>query len=583
MLCSKENEELERRCENLFNELQQAKKINREEEDDYQKKTQENKYLKDYIEKTGLAMDLCNTGKTVSEVKERQKRRKIKELKSGVEKALWFAGTYGLNLTSATFSDVNGNDFPLSFTDNTKAKSYKNLSEEEKNRIKEVLFIQDKFCVGEAAYHELTMSEGGESLPRSYLIRQCKDSMNELCHIERTPGMAEGAQVNFKDELKKVLTSLISNRKEDENNESQSKIGKIKVKLSGDGAKMTRVTSFVILSFSILDDKDSVMSSKGNHTVAVIKGAESYELLETSCSDIFQDVNKLIKEKYIKIDGCDDPIEIEICMGGDYKFLLLIMGLKGATSDFACLWCKIFKALRYDMSKPMDFYITDKEMIRTLEDIKKCALKNSYSCEHVPLVNIPLENIVLDELHLMLRVTDKLTKNLILEAVNRDNKDSVEKTRSKNTMTYLDSLVKTICSCGISFSVWEKKNADGKASGVYDFTSLMGSEKKILLEKLPEKLSGVITPETSDSVIQLWKDFNNIYSHLLQMKSPTEDEIEKYFSEVKAWVDLFVKLGSQLEGYGKARVTTYIHAMAYHVPQFMRKHGGVKKFTGQGN
>lgn len=55
----------------------------------------------------------------------------------------------------------------------------------------------------------------------------------------------------------------ISNRKEDENNESQSKIGKIKVKLSGDGAKMTRVTSFVILSFSILDDKDSVMSSKG--------------------------------------------------------------------------------------------------------------------------------------------------------------------------------------------------------------------------------------------------------------------------------------------------------------------------------
>lgn len=61
------------------------------------------------------------------------------------------------------------------------------------------------------------------------------------------------------------------------------------------------------------------------------------------------------------------------------------------------------------MSKPMDFYITDKEMIRTLEDIKKCALKNSYSCEHVPLVNIPLENIVLDELHLMLRVTGEQT------------------------------------------------------------------------------------------------------------------------------------------------------------------------------
>ncbi len=38
---------------------------------------------------------------------------------------------------------------------------------------------------------------------------------------------------------------------------------KLKVKISGDGAKMTRNTSFVIMSFSLLDC-DDVMSSKGN-------------------------------------------------------------------------------------------------------------------------------------------------------------------------------------------------------------------------------------------------------------------------------------------------------------------------------
>ena len=32
---------------------------------------------------------------------------------------------------------------------------------------------------------------------------------------------------------------------------------------------------------------------------------------------------------------------------------------------------------------------------------------------------------------------------------------------------------------------WEKLNADGRNSGIYDFTSLMGSDKKILLEMLP--------------------------------------------------------------------------------------------------
>ena len=38
---------------------------------------------------------------------------------------------------------------------------------------------------------------------------------------------------------------------------------KIKVKISGDGARMTRLTNFIIISFSILNAEDTVMSSKG--------------------------------------------------------------------------------------------------------------------------------------------------------------------------------------------------------------------------------------------------------------------------------------------------------------------------------
>ena len=37
----------------------------------------------------------------------------------------------------------------------------------------------------------------------------------------------------------------------------------IKVKISGDGAKITRLTNFIIISFSILNAEDTVMSSKG--------------------------------------------------------------------------------------------------------------------------------------------------------------------------------------------------------------------------------------------------------------------------------------------------------------------------------
>jgi hypothetical protein len=48
-------------------------------------------------------------------------------------------------------------------------------------------------------------------------------------------------------------------------------------------------------------------------------------------------------------------------------------------------------------------------------------------------------------------------------------------------------------------------------------------------------------------------------------------------------VTLFLSLGGTLEGYGKANITPYIHAMVYHVPRFMKMHNGIKQLSEQGN
>ena len=89
----------------------------------------------------------------------------------------------------------------------------------------------------------------------------------------------------------------------------------------------------------------------------------------------------------------------------------------------------------------------------------------------------------------------------------RDQAENLRKPPSKKTSTHLDSLVNAIRSCGISFSVWEKGNADGKGSGLYDFSSLMGSDKKTLLKLLPPKLEDIIGQQTSRTVVTLWKIF----------------------------------------------------------------------------
>ena len=45
---------------------------------------------------------------------------------------------------------------------------------------------------------------------------------------------------------------------------------------------MTRNSSFILLSFALLKGAQNVMSARGNHTIAVVKGAEKYETLKES-------------------------------------------------------------------------------------------------------------------------------------------------------------------------------------------------------------------------------------------------------------------------------------------------------------
>ena len=71
--------------------------------------------------------------------------------------------------------------------------------------------------------------------------------------------------------------------------------------------------------------------------------------------------------------------------------------------------------------------------------------------------------------------------------------------------TSCKSLVQAINRCGVSFSVWETKNADGSGSGMWDFTSLTGNGKKCLLISLPDELNGILQPETETTVMEIWK------------------------------------------------------------------------------
>lgn len=111
------------------------------------------------------------------------------------------------------------------------------------------------------------------------------------------------------------------------------------------------------------------------------------------------------------------------------------------------------------MSKPDNYYESSPQK-HALEDLKRCrCLKwgnKNFSCLNPP------DHIILDELYrLLLRVTDVLTLNLLDEMIEWDDEEAHKNKVSnpKAIAQHLQEAVQTINKCGITFPVWEKKNA----------------------------------------------------------------------------------------------------------------------------
>lgn len=132
--------------------------------------------------------------------------------------------------------------------------------------------------------------------------------------------------------------------------------------------------------------------------------------------------------------------------------------------------------------------------------------------------------------------------------------------------------------------MWEKTNADGKGSGTYDWTSVIGSDKKKLLQLLPSQLQekDIIFPATKKMVVKIWRHFDSLYRLINNDSEENRDLSLEVFKKSKEFVEHFCSLNEKRVGYNKARVTPYMYALCYHVPCFIKNYKSFKQFTGQG-
>lgn len=183
----------------------------------------------------------------------------------------------------------------------------------------------------------------------------------------------------------------------------------------------------------------------------------------------------------------------------------------------------------------------------------------------------------------MLRVTDILLENVINSALDWDQRIELDRTRGQEKGVHSKQTVQHICNLGISFKVWEETNADGKASGRYAWTSLIGDDKKKLLRHFPRHENTINIfqdKQLGKQVIDVWMGFSELYN-IITSWTPSQNAATIHLKAV-SFIKSFLLLNGKMKGFGRCRVTPYMHILVAHVPHFLKMHKSIKIITAQG-
>ena len=153
------------------------------------------------------------------------------------------------------------------------------------------LFIKDRYCVSNEAFHELSVVS---NLPSSKQVKKLTYAMNSKFEIREAPCGIVGVQQSLRSRVFFHVSQLANQYK------AADKVlpGTIRIKLTGDGTQIARGFTVVNFAFTLLDD-DDVCSAKGNHTIAILKVSERYELA-TALKDVIEEAKDL---NIMSIDG----------------------------------------------------------------------------------------------------------------------------------------------------------------------------------------------------------------------------------------------------------------------------------------
>ncbi|KAJ8049453.1 Proline-rich transmembrane protein 1 [Holothuria leucospilota] len=415
-------------------------------------------------------------------------------------------GKKGKRGMAKVLKDEQGKEIHLSFEEQL---------DDDRCETDRALYIKDKFNVSRRAYHELAQS--CSNLPKQSVISKRVKELNRHFNVKELSGKFEGVFQSIEERLAIKLKQIISDPlKQDIINDH-----KVKIKISGDGTRIGKRIHVLNFVFSIIGQQ-GCSGEKGSYLVGIIKVPEKYESLKEGLKDIIEEVNNL---KEITVD--DNIFQVEFYLGGDLKFLNLVMGIDGFSAKNSCLWCKCPAKERFNTEKQWSMSDT-RFGARSLEEIIKFSKQksNKFNCSHVPLFNIPTTHVVPDTLHLFLRIADQLIGHLLTELRKRDNLAATSITYSSDKCLNMAKFERFVQSLNIEWQFYVNK--DSKRVCSRDFT---GPEHWKIFSTI--NLADIIPGHPKLSlIIELWSNFIDL---IMMLKGPlSHEEISEFQKKAKA-------------------------------------------------
>ncbi|GES99613.1 hypothetical protein GLOIN_2v1543171 [Rhizophagus clarus] len=130
------------------------------------------------------------------------------------------------------------------------------------------------------------------------------NSVNSEAHIDDVDiinnvqqSISKDGRQNIIDILKYLIPSLIKKEVIHVTNP------KIHLRISGNGRNVRKKVKHVIVTFSILDDKDTLQQPDSHYTIALYPDIEKYEMLHTALEYLIMELRKLKEEGLIDNQG----------------------------------------------------------------------------------------------------------------------------------------------------------------------------------------------------------------------------------------------------------------------------------------